>query len=82
MKGNEFDINSMFRVMPSVEHVMQDKILNTISELIVPESIQSDYDNYMTEIESNLTYQKSKFNTEVKYGESFQLYQNSTKKFL
>ena len=72
----------MFRVLPSVEHTMQDKILSIIDGLIIPETIRIDYENFISEIDSNLAYQKSMMGTEVKYGDSFQLYQNSTKKFL
>ena len=49
----------MFGVLPSVEHVMRDKILSIIEGLIVPETIKIDYENSISEIDSNLAYQKS-----------------------
>lgn len=82
MNPDEYDINSMFRVLPSVQHTMQAKILNIIEERAIPPSIHVDYGNYLSEIDSNLSYQNSKLGSDVKYGESFQLYQNSTKRYL
>ena len=82
MMENEYNINWIFRVLSSSQFTMQDKILDIIEENQVPESIGIDFENFSSEVLSNSMNYQILSGKGVKYEETIQLYQDSSKRYL
>ena len=82
MDENEYNINCLFRVLPSSQYVMQNKILNIVEDDTIPENIQVEFENFTSEVYSNSTNYELSLGKSVKYEETFQLYQDSSKRYL
>ena len=82
MEESEYNINCLFRVLPSSQYVMQNKILNIVEEDTVPENIDVEFENFTSEVESNSTNFEISLGKSVKYEQTFQLYQDSSKRYL
>jgi len=61
---------------------MQDKILGIIEEGTIPANIEIEYENFISEMDSNSTNYDQHYGKSVKFEDSFQLYQDSSKRFL
>ena len=82
MEESEYNINCLFRVLPSSQYVMQNKILSIVEEDTVPENIDVEFENFTSEVESNSTNYEISLGKSVKYEQTFQLYQDSSKRYL
>lgn len=82
MTHDDYSINSVFRIIPASQYMMQDRILDIIDQNKIPESVDIDYQNFVSEMESNSIAYNISNKTPVKYGDKFQLYQDSSKRFL
>ena len=82
MGESEYNINCLFKVIPSSQFIMQDKILTYIEEDQVPMNIDVEFENFSSEVISNSTNLGIMIGKSVKYEETFQLYQESSKRFL
>lgn len=82
MPEDLYDDNCVFRVIPSCQHEMQNNIKSIVDKEVLPENVDVDYENFISELESNLEIQKKLMGSELKYGTKFQLYQHSSKRFL
>ena len=82
MEKENYDDNSLFRIIPPCQYEMQDNIRNIISSGFLPEHVNVDYENFRSELETNLSLQDKTMGQEIKYGSKFQLYQHSSKRYL
>jgi hypothetical protein len=82
MDKDQYNINCIFRIVPSCQHLMQDKILDIIDDDKLPLNIEIEYENFISEMESNTASYKLNYGKSVKFEDSFQLYQDSSKRFL
>ena len=82
MAGDNYDINCLFRILPSSQHIMQDKILDVIEEEEIPENIEIDYENFVSEINSNTNSFNLNNELSVRFEDNIQLYHDSSKRFL
>ena len=82
MGENEYNINCMFWVLPTCQYVMHDKVLSFIEEETIPENIDVEFENFSSEVNSNSSSYSISIGKNVKYEETFQLYQDSSKRFL
>ena len=82
MEKENYDDNSLFRIIPPCQYEMQDNIRNIISSGFLPDNVNVDYENFKSELETNLTLQNKNMGQEIRYGAKFQLYQHSSKRYL
>jgi hypothetical protein len=82
MEKDEYNINSLFKIIPSAQHNMQDKILDIIESEVIPHNIDIEYENFISEVESNTTAYNISKDKPVRFEDSFQLYQDSSKRFI
>ena len=82
MNADEYNINWLFRILPLSQFTMQNKILSMIEEDNIPESIDVEFENFTSEVNSNSSNYNLSLEKYVKYEESFQLYQDSSKRYL
>ena len=82
MEESEYNINCMFWVLPSCQYVMIDKILSIVEDDTIPENIDVEFENFASEVDSNSTNYHISIGKSVKYEETFQLYQDSSKRYL
>jgi hypothetical protein len=61
---------------------MQDKIIDIIGQDKIPDTIEVEYENFVSEMETNSSTFKMSSGKEVRYEDTFQLYQDSSKRFL
>ena len=71
MEESEYNINCLFRVLPSSQYVMQNKILSIVEEDTVPENIDVEFENFTSEVESNSTNFEISLGKSVKYEQTF-----------
>lgn len=82
MESDDYNINCLFKIIPASQHLMQDKILDIIETDDIPGNIEIEYENFISEVESNsAAYQLSSGNS-VRFEDTFQLYQDSSKRYL
>ena len=55
MEESEYNINCLFKVLPSAQFNMQDKILTYIEEDQIPMNIDVEFENFSSEVISNST---------------------------
>ena len=82
MEKDQYNINCIFRIVPSCQHIMQDKILDIVDDDKLPLTIEIEYENFISEMESNTASYKLNYGKSVKFEDTFQLYQDSSKRFL
>jgi hypothetical protein len=82
MGKDQYNVNCLFRIIPSSQYTMQDKIIDIVEEDTVPASINIEYENFISEINSNTNTYNLKFGKSVRFEDRFQLYQDSSKRFL
>lgn len=82
MGKDQYNVNCLFRIIPSSQHTMQDKIVDIVDDDTVPKSIDIEYENFVSEMSSNTNTYNLKFGKSVRFEDTFQLYQDSSKRFL
>ena len=82
MAEDEYNINCVFKILPSSQHIMQDNILDIIEEEDIPENIETKYENFVSEINSNTNSFNLNDKLSVRFGDNIQLYHESSKRFL
>ena len=82
MDEGEYNINCMFCILPSSQYIMQDKILSIVEDDTIPENIDIEFENFASEVDSNSTNYHISNGKSVKYEETFQLFQDSSKRYL
>ena len=61
---------------------MLEQIRNIIYENEIPDNVEVDFENFMSEMQANVDVQDKLMGRPVKYGSRFQLVQQSSKRFL
>ncbi|CAI2387002.1 unnamed protein product [Moneuplotes crassus] len=82
MQKDDYDINCTFKILPYSQYTMQSKILNIVEEDELGENIEIDYENFISEIDSNTANYNLSMNQSISYGSRIQLYHDSSKRFL
>lgn len=82
MPSDEYNINCLFRVLPSSQHTMQNKILSIIDNQADLDNLEIDYENFTSEIDSNTNAYNQIYGNSIRYDDTIQLYQDSSKRFL
>lgn len=82
MKADDYDVNCIFKILPSSQYTMQQKILDMVEEDGVHENIEIDYENFVSEIDSNTKNYNLSMNQSISFGTNIQLYHDSSKRFL
>ena len=82
MEDDDFDANWVFRIIPAARHEMMEQIKHIIDENEIPDNVEVDFENFISEMQANVDVQNKLMGKPVKYGSRFQLVQQSSKRFL
>lgn len=72
----------MFRIIPPAQFALLNKMRKIVEEENIPENVNVDFENFMSEMQANVDLQEDFMGEQVKYGAKFQLVQESSKRFL
>jgi hypothetical protein len=82
MPSDEYNINSLFKILPSSNYIMQDKILSIIDDHTDLVNLEIDFENFTSEINSNTNSYNLSLGQSVRFEEPIQLYHESSKRFV
>lgn len=82
MDREDYDPNCVFRIIPSAQYAMQTRMRDIIDDESIPEKVDIDFENFMSEMEANVDLQEDFMGKPIKYGGKFQLVQESSKRFV
>ena len=82
MSEDNYDSNCVFRIIPSSQFSLLNKILEIVEDEIIPQNFELDYENFMSEMQDSVDTQDDLMGKPIKYGAKFQLIQESSKRFL